>query len=59
MSYDRGAAELKPIIYKTCCCELKSLSLRAFDDKASNLDLGEKSLNTIVVKLSKTSLHVV
>lgn len=51
--------KVKPTIYKTCCCELEFLSLCGFDDEASNLDLVEKSLNKIVVKLPKTSPHVV
>lgn len=48
---------MKPIIYKICCCELKSISLCAFDDQESNLDRVEESLNTIVVGLPKTSTH--
>lgn len=46
-----GLAQLKPIIYKTRRCEPKAPSPRAFDDKASNLHLLEKSLNMIVVRL--------
>lgn len=50
--------KVKPTIYETCCCELEFLSLCGFDDEASNLDLVEKSLNEIVVKLLRRHLVV-